>query len=135
MVGSLVQRIRKARGLTQIDLGRRTGLSQNYISKLESGQVDLPQRGTLDALAGALDIPIGDFYRAAGVLVPKDEQESDRPLPAGVLALMREMVRQHPELAAQFDAHQDDDDFGAQVRTLARVLGFTWRGFMEEEGS
>lgn len=134
MVGNLVQRTRQARGLTQTDLGRRTGLTQNYISKLESGVVALPQRGTLEVLAGALDLPLADFYRAAGVLVPQDEREGERPLPPGVLALMQEMVRQHPELAAQFDANRGDEDFGAQVRTLARVLGFTWRGYMAEEG-
>lgn len=77
VVGELVKRRRTQRGLTQVELGRRTGLSQNYISKLEQGQVELPQRGTLDALGGALELPVEDFYRAAGVL--DDLNRNDPP--------------------------------------------------------
>jgi transcriptional regulator with XRE-family HTH domain len=85
VIGDVVKGRRLARRLTQVKLGKLTGLSQDYISKLERGEIDLPQRGTLDALAGALDLDVADFYRAAGVLTgvgevppPKPEAESPR---------------------------------------------------------
>lgn len=67
MIGDLIQQRRLAKGLTQTELARRTGLSQNYVSKLEGGRIELPQRGTLDVLSGALDVSLIDLYRAAGV--------------------------------------------------------------------
>lgn len=85
VIGGLVKRRRNAKGLTQTELGRRTGLTQNYISKLETGVVDLPQRGTLDLLAGALDTPIGEFYRAAGVLEDVPGEGADPPAPRVVV--------------------------------------------------
>lgn len=68
MIGTLVRDRRKLLRLSQVALARRAGLSQNYISKLENGEIDLPQRGTLEALGGALGLSLADFYRAAGVL-------------------------------------------------------------------
>lgn len=68
MVGTLVRDARRRKRLTQVALAERAGLSQNYISKLESGTIDLPQRGTLEALSGALGLSVGDFYRAAGLM-------------------------------------------------------------------
>jgi transcriptional regulator with XRE-family HTH domain len=134
MVGTLVQKTRKARGLTQIDLGRRTGLSQNYISKLETGQVDLPQRGTLDALAGALDVPVGDFYRAAGVLPRRGEPDARErvALPAPLVEALEEMVRRYPELRVQIDGWHDDAERPGRIVDLARVLGIVIRGWVDD---
>lgn len=67
VIGELVKRQRQAMRLTQVQLGARTGLTQDYISKLERGTIDLPQRGTLEALAGPLGLTVADLYRAAGV--------------------------------------------------------------------
>lgn len=78
MIGTLVKERRKARGLTQTELARRTGLSQNYISKLEGGDIDLPQRGTLEVLAGPLGVTLAALYQAAGVL-PAGEQSAPPP--------------------------------------------------------
>lgn len=48
--------LRKAKGLTQVDLARAAGIAQGYLSDLESGR----RKGgadTLAALAAALDCP------------------------------------------------------------------------------
>ena len=53
---SLVTAIRKWRGMKQTDLAERAGLSQGYLSDLESGR----RKGvaeTLHAIAKALDVP------------------------------------------------------------------------------
>ncbi|OYX79542.1 MAG: transcriptional regulator, partial [Bradyrhizobium sp. 35-63-5] len=49
--------LRNWRGLTQIDMAQKTGLSQSYLSGIESGD----RGGTVAALrkiAGALDVPL-----------------------------------------------------------------------------
>jgi len=74
VIGDLVKRRRQALRLTQTRLGALTGLQQDYISKLERGTIDMPQKGTLMALSMALGVTVADFYRAAGVLVEEDEQ-------------------------------------------------------------
>lgn len=76
MIGQFVRASRRRRRLSQVELAARTGLSQNYISKLETGQIELPQRATLEALGAALDISLAEFYRAAGVL-----PEAQSPVP------------------------------------------------------
>jgi len=44
-VGELVRRAREARGWTQTDLARETGLRQTYISQVEGGEIALPRTG------------------------------------------------------------------------------------------
>lgn len=79
-VGALVRQRRRALGLNQTELGRRAGgLTQDYISKLESGIIDTPQRGTMDALATALDVPVSALYRAAGILEGVPDVEPPAP--------------------------------------------------------
>lgn len=73
-VGAFVRGRRQRLGLNQTELGRRAGgLTQDYISKLENGIIETPQRGTMDALATALGVPVADLYRAAGILDGVDE--------------------------------------------------------------
>ncbi len=53
---SLVAAIRKWRGMKQTELAQRAGLSQGYLSDLESGR----RKGatpSLEAIANALDVP------------------------------------------------------------------------------
>lgn len=68
-VGEAIRERRLELGLSQKELGRRAGgLTQDYISKLETGIIDTPQRGTMDALAAALQVHVSALYRAAGIL-------------------------------------------------------------------
>jgi len=53
---SLVTAIRKWRGMKQTELAGRTGLSQGYLSDLESGRRKGATR-SLEAVANALDVP------------------------------------------------------------------------------
>ena len=48
---------RKAKGLNQTELGRRVGLPQSHISKIERGQIDI-KLSSLIELARALDLEL-----------------------------------------------------------------------------
>lgn len=55
-----VYRLRKEIGLTQAELGKRAGLSQPKIAKIERGDAN-PELRTLGRLAGALGITVGEL--------------------------------------------------------------------------
>jgi transcriptional regulator with XRE-family HTH domain len=114
MIGDLILQRRRALGLSQTELARRTGLSQNYVSKLESGRIELPQRGTLDVLSGALDVSLIALYRAAGVADPLPDTDAATP-PRTVTITVRGVEETHElaEIIAYVEAkperrHQDD---------------------------
>ena len=56
-IAALIKAARKAKGLTQQALGKRVGLPQSHISKIENGAVDL-QLSSLAEIARALDLEI-----------------------------------------------------------------------------
>lgn len=47
MIGPLIVSRRKGRGMSQSQLAEATGLNQTYISRVERGEVGVPQRATL----------------------------------------------------------------------------------------
>ena len=63
LVGENTARIRKERGLTQEALAEKSGLSQQYISGLESGQRN-PTIVTLYELANALEVSHVDLVQS-----------------------------------------------------------------------
>jgi transcriptional regulator with XRE-family HTH domain len=78
---SLAKRIKELRqvaGFTQQDLSRASGLSRSYISRLEMGDIALPSRDKLRALATALNATLDDLLQAAGFLDTASES-SDLP--------------------------------------------------------
>lgn len=55
--GTVIEKLRKARGLSQKDLALHAGIRQSYLSQIETGK----KHGTLRALEGigkALDCPL-----------------------------------------------------------------------------
>ncbi len=52
--------LRKEKGLTQLALSNRTGLSLAYIGRLETGHYD-PQLSTLRKLAKALKVTVAEL--------------------------------------------------------------------------
>ena len=53
--------IRKARGMTQCDLSKQSGVSRAVIARIESGATPTPPVKTLGKLAVALDVRIDDI--------------------------------------------------------------------------
>lgn len=56
-IAASLKAARKAKGLTQRELGQRVGLPQSHISKIESGAVDL-QLSSLAEIARALELEV-----------------------------------------------------------------------------
>ena len=63
LVGTNVERLRRAKGMTQEQLAERSGFSQQYISGLENGRRN-PTVVTLYEIAVALDALPVDFLEA-----------------------------------------------------------------------
>lgn len=59
-----IKQIRKAKGLTQLELGRRTGKTQTYIARLEVGGTSLNNMtvGNARLIADALGVEITDLF-------------------------------------------------------------------------
>ena len=86
--GLRVAKIRKAAGLTQAELGVRSGVSQRLISNLECGQ----REGTIDTLikiARALDVTVTHLTGEKDPESAEDHVIRDRAAPAGLVALAR----------------------------------------------
>lgn len=101
MIGEIVRERRMAMRLTQVQLGERAGLTQDYISKLERGTIDMPQKGTLQVLGRVLKVPLADFYRAAGVLEPEVEP---RPRQLALLSLRGDEEYTAEEIVAHVES-------------------------------
>jgi transcriptional regulator with XRE-family HTH domain len=69
LVGAQVRALRTALGMKLSDLAAAAGLSQGMLSKVENGQSS-PSLATLQALAGALNMPLSSFFT-------KFDQKSD----------------------------------------------------------
>lgn len=92
-----VKELRKARQWTQADLARVSGLNPNYIAALETNRKPNPTRGTLDKLARAFGITLGELVG------------SEPPLPAPVanwraLGLAEDQVQRYARLWPGLDA-------------------------------
>ena len=68
-----LRRLREARGYTQLELARRTGLPNSYISKVEQ-ELKNVTLANLEALADGLDCSLEDLFRR-----PKDLDSSRDP--------------------------------------------------------
>ncbi len=67
--GREVRRRREAAGLTLEDLAESSGLSPNYIGQIETGKRD-PSLATMESLAQALDVPLGDLIGGVRAIGP-----------------------------------------------------------------
>ncbi len=61
-IGRQVHEYRQKLGMTVADLARQAGLSAGMLSKIENGQTS-PSLATLQALSGALNVPVTAFFR------------------------------------------------------------------------
>lgn len=88
-IGQNIRALRKARGLTQAQLGALCHISGASIGSYEKGAT-LPRRRVLGRLAAALDVPVERLTGAASQAVP-DAQAPSGPMYDGVLAALREL--------------------------------------------
>ncbi len=62
-LGEMLKQIRESKGLTQVQLADKTGVTQEYIAKLESGARVNPSLKVLRAFAKALNVELVDLLR------------------------------------------------------------------------
>lgn len=60
-VGQAIKLCRVRRGISQLELSRRAGLSVSYLSMLENNKRD-PTLSTVTGIAQALQVPIGIIF-------------------------------------------------------------------------
>lgn len=67
--GSVLKRLRKEKKLTLVELAKKTGYSQPYLSQLENNKRGRqPSVETINTLAEALNIPNGTLLMMAGLI-------------------------------------------------------------------
>jgi transcriptional regulator with XRE-family HTH domain len=77
-IGTRLRELRKAKGLSQGDIEKRTGLLTCYLSRVECGHT-LPEVGTLERWAKALDLELYQlFYQGKGEPMAPEVAEPTR---------------------------------------------------------
>lgn len=56
-VGNIISSIRKERGLKQIELARKAGISKSYMSQIENDK-KIPDTEILEAISNSLGLPL-----------------------------------------------------------------------------
>lgn len=72
-LGKRIASIRKAKGLTQQELGEKAQLNYKHIGDIERG-VQNPSLTLLQSIADGLDIEIVDFFQISGQADSRDEK-------------------------------------------------------------
>jgi transcriptional regulator with XRE-family HTH domain/anti-sigma regulatory factor (Ser/Thr protein kinase) len=121
-----LRQVRRRRGLTTTALADLSGLSQSFISMVETGQRPLRRRDHVNALAAALRIPPAQI--APSMSPGLDEWAPAPPAPASAFPPLSDDITlaRHRALAAQFIScvgHGDTYAAGAWLRRLARDSG------------
>ncbi|HEY7679251.1 MAG TPA: helix-turn-helix transcriptional regulator [Terriglobia bacterium] len=74
-LGESIRKIRQAKGLSQGEMQKRTGILRSYLSRVENGHT-VPSLATLQRLAAAMGVALSDFFAADGTgasgVVPTD---------------------------------------------------------------
>jgi transcriptional regulator with XRE-family HTH domain len=60
-IGSIIRGYRLQKSMSQGDIEKRTGLLRCYLSRVENGHT-VPSLDTLAKIAGALDLPLSQFF-------------------------------------------------------------------------
>jgi transcriptional regulator with XRE-family HTH domain len=118
-----LRRARRRRGLTTTALADLAGLSQAFISMVETGQRPLRRRDHVNALAAVLRVPPAEIAPCIGPGI--DEWAPAPPASASAFPPRGDeiTVARHRELAGRFIGHVISGDSyaaGAWLRRLAR---------------
>ena len=80
LLGKRIRELRRAAGLSQPELARRASISASYISQLETAGRRNCTMEVVRGLARALEYPVVDLLREAGVIPDDDVSEERRRL-------------------------------------------------------
>src|SRR5262245_10998984 len=126
-VGTLLQRWRRTRQLSQLALATEAEISARHLSFLETGRAR-PSREMVLLLASALEIPLrerNELLLAAGFAPAYAESKLEAPALAPVRAALEAILRQQePHPAVVMNRHWDIlMTNAAGARFFARLLG------------
>lgn len=76
-IGQEIKKTRKKKQLTLNELAKKSGVSQPYLSQLETGKNNNPTSDTLIKIAKGLDIPYIELLQKAGYIDDKDMEVMD----------------------------------------------------------
>lgn len=74
-VGDIIRTARRAKGMTQVELAEKSGLSQRWVSDIERRDTRSPRLSTLRALAATLGLDLVDLVMAAEMAWSRGEAE------------------------------------------------------------
>lgn len=75
LLGKTLRRVREDRNLTQAALAEKADLSVKMIQKIEYGQTS-PSPETMDKIAAALDVSVGELYGHGQTQISEDQLKS-----------------------------------------------------------
>lgn len=100
MIGKNVRKIRKEKGISILDLSKKTNLSKSTISDLETGKSS-PTIDTLMKIADALGVDVQDFFRESCKKASEIVEDLEEEFPEGVYVLRRASKELSPEAKQQ----------------------------------
>jgi transcriptional regulator with XRE-family HTH domain len=99
VLGIELRRIRKTRGDTLRAVEEATGISNAYLSQLETGKIANPSPRFLYKLAGFYEVPYEELMRYAGYVAEDQtgDEKKRRRLSAAALATMADLTSEEEE--------------------------------------
>jgi len=90
--GQRLRELRKAKGMTQIELAQKSAISFTYVSKLETGAMPPPKQKIILALAKALDVNKADTDKLFG-LAKKMPSDLLSHVDIGMIEMLRSLKK------------------------------------------
>jgi len=105
-----LRRIRGIRGLSLRKVEKQTGISNTYLSQLETGKAERPSPHILHKLAAVYDVPYESLMQAAGYLEKPSQKKSSVSALRGVL------------LGGNIEEEKEEENNDAGVRSKKKRL-------------
>lgn len=106
-LGPELRRIRQSRGVTLRAVEQETGISNAYLSQLETGKIAKPSPNYLYKLADFYNVPYELLMEHAGYVGREPEQDPQKPrrLSAAALATISDLTPQEEEELMNYVAY------------------------------
>lgn len=134
--GNRLKERRQAKGMTQVELAKKSAISTAYVSKLETGAALPPRQNVIFALAKALDLnkpETDELFGSANKMPPDLLARVD----AGLIRILRslkagdETVVEGPEKAQRIGVPEAWDSQGARPRQFSGKHSDIFRALVE----
>lgn len=130
--GAKVRQLRRARGWTQTDLSRVSGLKQTTISDIETGKGGAPKFDQVERLVTALEVDATDLLRPAAAAAVADDPNLPEMLRKAA-QILEEQQRQHRSRAVRIPVVNSLVRAGTNGIPEDQVIGEEW-GSADLEG-